>query len=311
VKPPQPVVCSMMANEAMSNAEVGRSDPAAMPPKVGFLCIGAQKGGTSWLNEQLLLHPGVCLPPVKEVHFFNYLYSPVDRDWILDHYVRPARLRISAQLREGVWDTDWEQVAYYAGLVELVRKGCVDERWYEYVFSLCHDPGRLRGDITPAYLTLGVEAIAHVHRYNPRMRLIALLREPVERAVSAAKMIIKRKKIAQPDDTIWRSVISGHGIVQKSSYAGQLQNWLTVFPGEQLLVLPYERIAAEPKALLDEVCGFLGIAPMQHDATMDERVHGGRHYDVPAWVREWLESRLSPQRALVEDMYPLLAKWWH
>jgi hypothetical protein len=50
---------------------------------------------------------------------------------------------------------------------------------------------------------------------------------------------------------------------------------------------------------------------MQHDATMDERVHVGRRYDVPAWVREWLESRLSPQRALVEDMYPLLAKWWH
>jgi len=86
---------------------------------------------------------------------------------------------------------------------------------------------------------------------------------------------------------------------------------LTVFPGEQLLVLPYERIAAEPKALLDEVCDFLGIAPMQHEATMDERVHGGRPYDVPAWVREWLESRLSPQRALVEDLYPLLAKWWH
>jgi len=36
-----------MANEAMSNAEVARSDPAAMPPKVGILCIGAQKGGTS------------------------------------------------------------------------------------------------------------------------------------------------------------------------------------------------------------------------------------------------------------------------
>jgi hypothetical protein len=287
------------------------TEPPASGPRIGFLCIGAQKAGTSWLNEQLLRHPEVYLPPIKEVHFFNYLHSPVDRSWILDHYVRPARVHISAQLREGFWDTDWEQVAYYAGLVDRVRRGCVDERWYEDVFSLCHDPALLRGDITPAYLTLGPEAIEHVHRYNPGMRLVVLLREPVDRAVSAAKMVIKRKKIAQPDDAIWRSVISGHGIVPKSSYAGQLQNWLRVFSGEQLLVVPYERIAAEPKALLDEICDFLDITPMEHDAAMEERVHGGRRYDVPAWVLEWLESRLSPQRALVEDMYPFLARWWH
>lgn len=300
-----------MNNEAMESLLTHGSVKAALNPRVGFLCIGAQKAGTTWLNEQLLRHESVCLPPVKEVHFFNYLYSPNDRGWIFDHYLRPARLYLSSMLQSRVEDMDWEGIAYYARLLDLIRKGHVDENWYEYVFTLCHDAARLRGDITPAYLSMSPEGIAHVHRYNPEMRLVALLREPVDRAVSAAKMIIKRKKITQPDDLLWRSVISGHGILHKSSYAAQLENWLHFFPAEQLLVLPYERIALEPKPLMDEVCDFLSIARMEHDPAMDERIHAGRHYDTPAWVLDWLESRLAGQREMVEKMYPDFSRWWH
>ena len=36
-----------------------------------FLCIGAQKAGTSWLNNVLLEHPQVFMPPVNELHFFD------------------------------------------------------------------------------------------------------------------------------------------------------------------------------------------------------------------------------------------------
>ena len=36
-----------------------------------FLGIGAQKAGTSWLYEMLKLHPGVTLPAVKEIHFWD------------------------------------------------------------------------------------------------------------------------------------------------------------------------------------------------------------------------------------------------
>src|SRR3954466_10680627 len=39
-----------------------------------FLCIGAQKGGTGWLYEQLRFHPDFWMPPLKELHYF-------DRQW--------------------------------------------------------------------------------------------------------------------------------------------------------------------------------------------------------------------------------------
>jgi hypothetical protein len=37
-----------------------------------FLCIGAQKAGTSWLYQNLQEHPGIWLPPIKEIHYFDY-----------------------------------------------------------------------------------------------------------------------------------------------------------------------------------------------------------------------------------------------
>ena len=37
-----------------------------------FLGIGAQKSGTTWLHHNLSQHPGVWMPPVKELHYFDH-----------------------------------------------------------------------------------------------------------------------------------------------------------------------------------------------------------------------------------------------
>ncbi|PYL65054.1 MAG: hypothetical protein DMF20_09435 [Verrucomicrobia bacterium] len=38
-----------------------------------FLCVGAQKGGTSWLYHQLNFHLDFWMPPIKELHYFDAL----------------------------------------------------------------------------------------------------------------------------------------------------------------------------------------------------------------------------------------------
>lgn len=52
------------------------SDPAsanANLPK--FICVGAQRAGTTWLHECLKDHPDICMPKVKELHFFDRHYE--------------------------------------------------------------------------------------------------------------------------------------------------------------------------------------------------------------------------------------------
>jgi hypothetical protein len=52
-----------------------------------FVCIGAQKTGTSWLYSQLLQHPQVFLPTVKELNFFH---RELPQSWYARHFDRAA-----------------------------------------------------------------------------------------------------------------------------------------------------------------------------------------------------------------------------
>ena len=59
-----------------------------------FLCIGAQKAGTSWLFQQLTEHPALWLPTLKELHFFDHLFVPTNRRWTIGHIQTSARRAI-------------------------------------------------------------------------------------------------------------------------------------------------------------------------------------------------------------------------
>ena len=50
-----------------------------------FLGLGTQKGGTTSLQKLLEQHPGVYLPPCKEVHYFS-LHAEQPADWYAAHY---------------------------------------------------------------------------------------------------------------------------------------------------------------------------------------------------------------------------------
>ena len=55
-----------------SSAAAPKPAPAISKENVAdILCIGTQKAGTSWLNNVLLEHPQIFMPPVNELHFFD------------------------------------------------------------------------------------------------------------------------------------------------------------------------------------------------------------------------------------------------
>lgn len=59
-----------------------RKAPAGLPD---FLCIGAQKSGTTWLNEQLKKHPGICMPAIKETRYFDWYFYRSFK-WYRSHF---------------------------------------------------------------------------------------------------------------------------------------------------------------------------------------------------------------------------------
>ena len=77
-----------------------------------------------------------------------------------------------------------------------------------------------------------------------------------------------------------------------------MPRWKAHFAADDLLFLPYGRVARDPVGLMREVEDFLGLAP--HDyPRLDERVHKTRKLAVPERIVARLADRLETQTAFV------------
>ncbi|MDP3488682.1 MAG: sulfotransferase [Phenylobacterium sp.] len=158
------------------------------------------------------------------------------------------------------------------------------------------DRSRLWGEATPIYL-YWKDSLARICAYNPAIRLIVLLRDPVARAFSHWKMEFARGVETHPFD--WcirdgrRRLFAAEpwgfhrefSYVERGFYGAQIEHLMSLFAPEQLLVLRAEDLEAAPGPVLDQISAFLGTpAPPAPQAL---RAHVAREMDYP--------SRLTPQ----------------
>jgi hypothetical protein len=202
-----------------------------------FLVIGAPKAGTTALHAALAGHPELFMSPVKEPKFFLTGGPPPRRGG------GPGDVQT---YREHIWRRDA----------------------YEALFDAA-PPGTLRGESTPFYL-YDRQAQQRIRALIPGARLIAVLRDPVERAHSnwahlwsagldpigdfPAACAAEDRRVAAGWAPFWHYTRLGR-------YGEQLDHLLTVFPREQVFVLRYRDLLNAPAQALDTICSFLGVRP--------------------------------------------------
>jgi hypothetical protein len=191
------------------------------------------------------------------------------------------------------------------------------ERWYR-----AHLPVRrsgIVGEASPSYLfhPLAPERVA---RMLPRARLIALLRNPVDRAFShyqhevalGREQLSFEDALAQEDErmqgelermlrdpTYFSYAWWNYTYASRGRYADQLERWLAAFPREQLLVLLTEELATDTARTYGRVLDFLGVDARGLDSypRIFEREYGG----MDAATRARLETKFAePNRRLRE-----------
>ncbi|MBU6275957.1 MAG: sulfotransferase [Planctomycetes bacterium] len=172
--------------------------------------------------------------------------------------------------------------------------------WYRGLFA--GDDPRRAGEITPAYAILPAAVIAEVHAAFPDVRLIYLIRNPIQRAWSSAKMAVGRAemRVDEASDRWFCDHFRSAGSLARGDYETCLRSWLAHYPASQLLVLRYEAIAADPEGVAAACCDHLGIARFAvPPAELRQRVFGG----APERLREslWPEL-LSIYGARIESL---------
>lgn len=176
--------------------------------------------------------------------------------------------------------------------------------------------GRIVGEATPIYMYLpGVPE--RVHRHNPAMKWIILLREPVARAVSQYSMSRARGREWLPPAwafrveplRLWRDrrrpVTSGssvrhHSYVDRGFYSEQLARIGEFFPAGQVLVLTAEGLRQRHEETLRTVYEFLGVEDRTILPVAAEIFATAKTVRISERTRAWLRARYAPEVARLE-----------
>lgn len=157
-------------------------------------------------------------------------------------------------------------------------------QWYERAFSSCD--ARVKGEFSPSYLYDGGTA-ERIHRLYPSAKLIASLRNPVDRAISHHLNDIKAGIVA-PDVPFTTALAARPEYVDRGRYARQLEPYLQRFDRTQILILVYEDIRRDPLQFLRTVYRFLGVDESFVPSHLHRTVNEGQ---VPRFVA--LEQALN------------------
>ncbi|WP_158218561.1 sulfotransferase [Synechococcus sp. 1G10] len=238
-----------------------------------FLVVGAQKAGTSTVHRRLGNHPGIFLPPAKELHYFS-LHT--DRPW--GWYLRQFEGRGDAQL--------------------------------------C-------GEVTPYYL-FHPQAPARIRAALPAVRLVVLLRDPVERTLSQyfharrhgfetlsleAALKAEHGRLADAEAILQAAGSSHyshqkHSYVARSRYEQQLDRIEALFPPQQVLVLQSEPLLSGKREPWERLYAFLGVPPVSWEFEMPRENAGLEEAKaVQAHVKELLRRQLEISATAVRKRY--------
>jgi len=143
--------------------------------------------------------------------------------------------------------------------------------WYDSLFKN-GKPEHIQGEITPAYALLNLDDIKKIHAHYPHLRLIYIIRNPIERAWSSALMALGRAEmlISEASDQWFIDHFNSKGSLQRGDYENCIRKWRRVYDSEQLLILRYEEIKNSPRDLLVKCCEHLGVKSDSYLAMNDE-----------------------------------------
>ncbi len=132
--------------------------------------------------------------------------------------------------------------------------------------------GKLVGEKSNSYMDTP-QAAERVKKDLPQVRLIAQLRNPVERAYSDYCMLYRRgeagRDVSQYLDP--RNADGGR-FLNGGLYFDQLQTFLDLFPADRLLILLFENIRSEPQRQLDMVREHLKLDASLHLPPLAEKI---------------------------------------
>ena len=270
-----------------------------------FFVIGAQKAGSTWLHIQLLHHPMVWSPIVKELFYFDQYYFYPTENW-------PSEMRHSQyenSIKETdmrLWDPQYLEFAdEFYGKIEPAN-----DLWYCKNFSFA-GVDQLCCDATASNAILPQQAIAHMLRLSPHAKCVFIVRNPISRSWSHLRMIARQHGDISHEEMLKLAEESADTLYACSNYARIYNNFCHVFGKDRILLCNYHDLSTRPGLLLNQVCDFLGL-PFDYDLfpIIDHVAFRGPVRSINVRLREMLTRLLQPTIDSFKSLRPDIVRGW-
>jgi len=236
-----------------------------------YLIIGSQKGGTTSLYAYLTQHPGIIPAEKKEVHYFGHPEN---------------------QFRGRTW-----YLRHFPS--NSFRKSLEKKLGYSPI----------AGEATPNMNQPFMPKL--VHELLPNAKLIAMFRNPIDRAFSqyhhnrrfpgkeplTFEEAIAQSAVKLPDELmndIERYSKSHHrSYITRGLYFEQLERWYQYYPKDRIHIISSEEFFADPATELKKVLEFLELPDFEFDCSVSKNI-GSYETKMSKEVRDHLEEIFRP-----------------
>lgn len=202
-----------------------------------FIIIGANKAGTTSLANYLNQHPDIKISDVKEPMFFTSM-----------PWMRSAT-RENANLNENYFSLTLNE--------------------YSSLFTCENVQNKILGEASTAYLACPFQSAPWMKKIVPNIKIIAILRNPIDRAISCYKMYVGNNLEERAFSLIADNAINelqvlkgGHGgkeYIRSGLYSQLLKPYYEIFERKQILVLSYDEFVCEPSTVMKKIHTFLKV----------------------------------------------------
>ena len=182
------------------------------------------------------------------------------------------------------------------------------EAWYRAHFPI-RRPGTITGEATPDYCVEPGAAEA-IHAMMPHARIIFVLRDPVERAISHYFHEVRMGRETLPIEDAMRleerrldaARRAGPAGVETSMHANyaargryheQVARYFSLFTEERVLVVNSRTLFEDPAECYAAITAFLGLPPQDVGDSFPARNQGGNRTEVPSEVRSYLADQFE------------------
>lgn len=194
-----------------------------------FLCVGAQKAGTTTLHDILNQDPQIFLPEIKETKFFQ----------------------LNSKYERGI---EYYRQEFFRDVKDAQTVGEIDPDYMYFDYA----PKRI-------YETLGKDVKLIFILRNPIKRALSHYQMSVRRGFEdlsfedAIKVEKDRISIDDSQDKFYKSKTHNASYIDRGYYSRQIKEFLKYFPKENMLFLIFEDFIKNKEENINDVYKFLNL----------------------------------------------------